>query len=264
MLSAMQIPPRRRALLMPVLVAAATLTLAAQAPVPQPSFEVASIRLESPHSADDLVKGIGLASMNSWPTHRYFSHFFSLEASIAVAYDIDPRWISGSPDWLSTQLYSIDATLDGDRQLNLDEMRPLVRGLLEQRFHLKAHHETRIAAGYELVVAKNGPHLSAAKSEAKSGASIWSSGINGPNVSMSALAFIMEVPIGQPVVDKTGLTGSYDIHLSYAPLNNPNADSNLPDIFTAVQEQLGLKLVPAKVPVDYLVIDHVDRVPTEN
>ena len=74
----------------------------------------------------------------------------------------------------------------------------------------------------------------------------------------------MEFPTGQPVIDKTGLTGSYDIKLTYAPLNDPSANSANPDIFTAIQDQLGLKLIPAKVPVDYLIIDHIDRTPTEN
>jgi uncharacterized protein (TIGR03435 family) len=64
------------------------------------------------------------------------------------------------------------------------------------------------------------------------------------------------------VVDRTGLTGTYDFTLSYAPANDPN--SSLPDFFTALQEQLGLKLQPQKIPVDFLVIDHTDRVPTEN
>jgi uncharacterized protein (TIGR03435 family) len=73
---------------------------------------------------------------------------------------------------------------------------------------------------------------------------------------------ILSHPVGYPVVDKTGITGNYDIKLSYAPANDPN--SNLPDLFTALQEQLGLKLESQKVPVEILVIDHVDRIPTEN
>ena len=84
------------------------------------------------------------------------------------------------------------------------------------------------------------------------------------DISIDTFAHILASPANKPVVDKTGLTGSYDITLKYAPPNDPNANSDLPDIFTAIQEQLGLKLLPAKVPVDYLVIDHVDRTPTEN
>jgi uncharacterized protein (TIGR03435 family) len=76
------------------------------------------------------------------------------------------------------------------------------------------------------------------------------------------IASVLAHRAGQPVVDKTGLTGIYDFTLSYATANDPN--SNLPDLFTAVQEQFGLKLVPQKVPVDMIVIDHVDKIPTEN
>jgi uncharacterized protein (TIGR03435 family) len=76
------------------------------------------------------------------------------------------------------------------------------------------------------------------------------------------IAGILAHRAGQPVVDKTGLTGTYDFTLSYAPANEPN--SSLADFFTALQEQLGLKLESQKVPVNFLVIDHVDKIPTEN
>jgi uncharacterized protein (TIGR03435 family) len=235
-------------------------TLIAEAQAPTPSFEVSSIRLESPHSVEELMKGIGLASLNTWPTHRYFAHYITLQVPISLAYHVDPKWITGGPDWLGTQQYSIDATVDGDHELNIDEMRPLLRELLEKRFHLKAHRESRMVSGYRLVLAKNGSKMS--PSNEKGQASVFSGGINAPGIDAAALAFILEIPTGEPVVDETGLTGLYGIKLSYAPPNDPN--SSLPDIFTAVQEQLGLKLEPAKVPVDYLVIDHVDRVPTQN
>jgi uncharacterized protein (TIGR03435 family) len=73
---------------------------------------------------------------------------------------------------------------------------------------------------------------------------------------------ILSRPAGGPIIDKTGVHGKYDINLSYAPANDPT--SSLPSLFTALQEQLGLKLESQKVPVEYLVIDHVDRTPTEN
>ena len=81
-------------------------------------------------------------------------------------------------------------------------------------------------------------------------------------MNIAGLAGLLESPAGGPVIDKTGITGDYDIKLSYATARF--TDSNLPDIFTAVQEQLGLKLVPQKVPVDFLVIDHVNKIPTKN
>jgi uncharacterized protein (TIGR03435 family) len=86
--------------------------------------------------------------------------------------------------------------------------------------------------------------------------------LDGWGIAIDGFAGILAGAAGAPGIDKTGLTGSYDITLKYAPQSDPN--SSLPSIFTAIQEQLGLKLEPAKVPVDYLIIDHVDRVPTEN
>lgn len=132
----------------------------------------------------------------------------------------------------------------------------MLQNLLSQRLGLKAHHESRLNPGFHLVAGKSGVKMQAAASDAKrQGVSIFATGFNAHALDMRTLASILQTAIGQPVIDKTGLTGSYDINLTYAPLNNPAADSTRPDIFTAIQEQLGLKLVPAKVPVDYLVID---------
>jgi uncharacterized protein (TIGR03435 family) len=86
--------------------------------------------------------------------------------------------------------------------------------------------------------------------------------MGGVNWSMSNLAAQLERPAGLPVVDKTGLTGSYDIKFDYAP--DVGKESSLPSLFTALQETLGLRLEQQKVPVDFVVIDRVDRVPTEN
>ena len=79
---------------------------------------------------------------------------------------------------------------------------------------------------------------------------------------MAVLASMLTRPVGRPVVDKTGITGNYDIALNFAP--EGSTDSTLPSIFTALQEQLGLKLEPQKVPVEMLVIDHLEKVPSEN
>ncbi len=87
-------------------------------------------------------------------------------------------------------------------------------------------------------------------------------GIRNSDLSIKALAGLLATPARGPVVDKTGLTGIYDIKLSFAPEGVP--DSPLPSVFTAVQEQMGLKLEAQKVPVDMIVIDHVEKVPTEN
>jgi uncharacterized protein (TIGR03435 family) len=87
-------------------------------------------------------------------------------------------------------------------------------------------------------------------------------GLRAQNISLQTLAALLRSPTHRPVVDQTGIKGNFDIQLDYAPENAP--DSTLPSIFTALQEQLGLKLTSQKVPAETLVVDHVERVPTEN
>ena len=141
-------------------------------------------------------------------------------------------------------------------------MAPLLQHLLQQRFHLAAHWESRTVPGYELVVAKGGAKLQPAKEGVHPYGQILPDGIQASGYGLDSLAAILHSPTGRPVVNKTGITGTYDIKLDYAPRNDPN--STLPDLFTAIQEQLGLKLVSQKVPAQILVIDHVDQTPTEN
>ena len=227
-----------------------------------PSFEVASIRMVDAHAVEDLRRGIGLFSMSTYPTAHFFIHSTTLDFLVGMAYGIDLQYIQNDRDWMDSQMYDIDARVDGERPLSQQEIRPLLRNLLEQRFHLTAHRTSKLVSGFQLIVAKGGPKLKPAKDGAQIHAQILPNRLDAQSVSITLLAGILTRPAGQPVVDKTGLTGSYDINLTYAPANDPN--STLPSLFTAIQEQLGLKLEPAKVPVDYLVIDYADRVPTEN
>jgi len=145
-----------------------------------------------------------------------------------------------------------------------EELKPLLQDLLEQRFHLQTHTESKLAKGYALVVAKGGPKLVPTKGDRWPGFRVHDvpGNLQGINWSMQNLAKSLQHGAGLPVVDKTGLAGSYDFHLVYA--SDIAKDSTLPSIFTALQEQLGLKLEEQKVPVDVVAIDHVDRVPTEN
>lgn len=232
--------------------------VATSAAAPAPAFEVASVRLGDPHPAPLPP---GASPIGPFPTNRFFAHNVNLRLIIAVAFGADERYLEG-PEWLDSSNYSIDARVEGDQMLTYDQIKPLVQNLLAQRFGLKVHHGSKLSAGFELVIAKGGPKLQPARGDGKPWGQILSNRLDSWNDSTGDLASMLSRPAGQPVVDKTGITGSYDIHLTYAPANDPN--SALPSIFTAVQEQLGLKLVPQKVPVDTLVIDHVDKIPTEN
>jgi uncharacterized protein (TIGR03435 family) len=253
-----------------VVTAAATVFTCAQVPTgstaaPATQFEVASVKMvdSRPHPVEDLVKGIGATSMNSYPTSRVALHNASMKLLLNIAYQTDQRYIEGAPGWSDTQLYDVDAKVEGDDQLTYSEMKPLLQGLLEQRFHLQVHRITKPVSGYAMVVANGGPKLQTAAHQASNRyAQMMSNRVDAWSVSADTFAGILSHPVGDPVIDKTGLTGVYDITLKFAPMTDPN--SLLPSIFTAVQEQLGLKLQPQKVPTNFLVIDHVDREPTEN
>lgn len=225
------------------------------------SFEAAVIRIESLHTLEDMKRGIGVFSECEYPTSHFFVHFVPPRIFVAMAYGSNSARVRG-PEWLDSQLYSVDAKVEGDAQLSRDQMRPLLRRLLDERFHLKIHEETRTEAGYEMVIGKGGAKLKQSTSGAKLWGQILPDRIQWRRADLSYLALSLSGPTRKPVVDKTGLNGSYDIDLRYRAASD--TDSNLPDVFTAIQEQLGLKLVPAKVSVQYLVIDHMDREPTEN
>jgi uncharacterized protein (TIGR03435 family) len=221
--------------------------------VGQAAFEVSSVRQSPPNH--------GYTSISDYGTNRFTARNASLALLIAIAYNVDSNKLLGGPGWLDSQLYDISAKAEGDAALTRDQMLPLLRKLLEQRFHLVAHLAKQETSGYALVVAKSGPKLQENKG-APEQAYIFSNSLSLQNVSTATLASTLEKPAGHPVIDKTGLTGKYDIKIEYAP--DGSAESTLPSIFTVLQDQLGLRLEPLKVSIEMLVIDHVERAPTEN
>lgn len=230
---------------------------AAAAQTPHPTFEVASVK-----SAPQADPNTG-----SWSppgTGRFTATHVSLALLIQLAYGIDDSQIANQPGWLETNLYDIVAKPEDGVPLTRDELKPRLQDMLHQRFHLVAHTETRLSRGYALVLAKGGPHLTLTKADHFPGFRIHvgSGQMRGVNWSLPQLAKYLTPAAGFPVVDQTGITGSYDIGFSYEP--KPDADSTLPSLNEALQQATGLLLKPQKVPVETLVIDSVDRVPTAN
>ncbi|HEU5342534.1 TIGR03435 family protein [Edaphobacter sp.] len=227
----------------------------AQSPtVPAPSFEVASVR--------QVSRGSGYTSISPLGSARFFARNASMKLLIEMAFGVQGYQIAGkNVGWIDSELYDIEAKPQGDVSLSYEQLKPLLQHLLAQRFKLEVHHEQKEIQGYALKVAKNGSKLQVGK-EATGMGYILSNGIRGPAVSMSSLAAMLAHPVGTPVVDKTGVTGKYSIKLNFAP--DGSADSPYPSIFTALQEQLGLKLEPQKVAVEMLVIDRLDKVPSAN
>jgi uncharacterized protein (TIGR03435 family) len=162
------------------------------------------------------------------------------------------------PDWLSSQKFDIvaKAAAAGDD----DQLMPMLQTLLAERFKLAIHRETKERAVYALVTGKNGPSLH----EVEAGPEHSSGGrgsLSGQKMSMSQLADALSQRVDLPVLNTTGIEGVFDIELKWAPDED---NVNGPSIFTAVQEQLGLKLEQRKGPMEIIVVDHAERVPTEN
>jgi uncharacterized protein (TIGR03435 family) len=184
---------------------------------------------------------------------------------IRLAFQLQDSQIAGGPNWLETDRYDIEAKTGRPEKTAPDQLRPLMQNLLAERFHLKFHREMRQLTVYALVIQRGGPRLKV-KAEGEGSAMNTSGGpkssqLNGTGVTMELFASYVGNRLGRIVVDKTGLSGSYDFTLEWSPDEAP--DSKAPSLVTAVREQLGLRLESQKSPVEVLVIDSMDR-PSEN
>jgi uncharacterized protein (TIGR03435 family) len=222
--------------------------------LPAQTFEVASIK-ESP------AGGSGLTSISPYGTGRFTATNATLELLVEIAFGVSPDQIVGAPGWMASERYDLAAKAEGGVILTYEQVKPRLRPLLEQQFHLTTHKGTKDGQGYALVVAKGAPKLKTA-TRAGSQPNILPNGLRAAGVPVSTLAGMLALVLHRPVNDETGLTGLYDITLQFAPANNEN--STLPSVFTALQEQAGLKLDPRKVAIETLIIDHVERVPAGN
>jgi uncharacterized protein (TIGR03435 family) len=229
---------------------------AKSSPAQPREFEVASVRMV-PNN------GRGLTTFSPPQSEFFSARNASLKLLIEMAFSVDGRDIAGGPAWLGSQGYDVVAKPWGGSGGGVTYKRfmPPLRQLLQQRFHLKYHYEDKTSKGFELIVAKRGPKLQPSKG-GRAYSYILPKGLRARNIGMPDLAFMLESPLRCPIIDKTGLKGKYDISINYAP--GIETDSSLPSIFTAVQKDLGLKLEKSKVTVKVLVVDRVNRVPTQN
>lgn len=252
-----------------------------------PSFEVASIK---PNSS-----GTSNISMHIAPGGRFTARNITVKQLIEDAYDIQGFQISGAPGWLGSARYDIVAKAvdspendpshlsESERKAFEQQHRRRLQSLLITRFHLQTHNTSKEGPVYALVIAKNGSKLRAARGEKPNnrGMTMRPGQLEGQGVPLSFLAEYLSRQLSRIVVDDTGLAGIYDFTLMWAPderlsqmfknagAENEGAGDALPSgasgpsVFTAIQEQLGLKLKSKKAPVDVLVIDDVEK-PSEN
>jgi len=230
-----------------------------------PVFEVASIKLNKSGARGGRfsTEQGGIVATN-----------MPLRTFIKAAYGIQDYQLSGGPGWLDSERYDIAAK--SERAVLDDKLLLMLRALLEDRFKLTLHREKKELPGYALVMGKSGLKIHEVKQEGKSWTRFGRGSLNGHEVSMSALADALSGRLGRPVVDSTGVKGVFDIKLEWTPdESQPRgpkesveplpADDGAggPTIFTALQEQLGLRLESRKGPVEIVVIDRVEK-PSEN
>jgi len=279
------------------------LALALAAYAEGPTFEVASIKPAPPREPGSIMPvhigcsgGPGTNDPERWTCEN-----MSLSALVRTTFALKPFQLQamsiGNGD-----LFNVTAKVpEGTTK---DQFRQMQQNLLIERFGLKCHREQKEMQGYELVTAKTGPKLKESEplkgpaadpqvpsasslTMGKDGFPVIPAGISGVlmgrgrgqwvRVTMEDFASGLSLTIGKAVTDGTGLKGKYDFSLQWAPEQvgndtplSPNVDSTMPpdssdpSIFTALQEQLGLKLQPKKVTIEILVIDHIEKTPTEN
>jgi uncharacterized protein (TIGR03435 family) len=186
----------------------------------------------------------------------------SLKLLISRAYGVPEAQIEGGPGWLDTEKYDVTAKADTPLEMTRDEARPCLQALLAERFHLAIHHQTKQGSVFSLVVGRNGarlkPHTGAGGSGIAASSDRGKVTIVGTNTAMAKLAEYLSGQAGRPVLDHTGLNGAYDFAVEWAAEGTDG-----PSPFTALQEQLGLKVEAGKGPIDTIVVDHAER-PTAN
>jgi uncharacterized protein (TIGR03435 family) len=223
------------------------------------SFDVATVKLvKGPitHSADPVIKGRTVVSIAS-----------TFRDLVEYSYGIRLDQLLGEPGWSATDHFDVEAKSEGDGVLSVALAREMMQALLADRFHLKTHRETQETAVYALVVDKAGPKFKQSAPDATGGYSV-TGGEKGNHMearrtTMEKLAQQLSYSAGRPVIDKTGLQGTYAFTLDWFPGLTPPPDLNVPAVFTALREQLGLKLEAATAPIEKLVIDHAEK-PSEN
>jgi uncharacterized protein (TIGR03435 family) len=266
------------------------LLLACVAAAHAQQFEVASVRLSG-------SKGVPRWDGPAWgdPTQLTLTATPMIDL-LVQAYRVEQFQIEG-PAWIRSRgdTYDIHATVPPGTTIQQGEV--MMQNLLAERFHLRLHRVSKQFPVFDLIIAKGGPKFKASVIDPKQPPDVWEppngppslgadkfekfppgvprSGVlnprgaarmHGQQQPLSFLVFFASRSVGRPIIDKTGLTGKYDYKLFFDGSNGTHIDPDdpAPSLQSALEDQLGLKLVATKKPYDVLVIDHIDKVPVEN
>jgi uncharacterized protein (TIGR03435 family) len=246
-------------------------------PPPPPAYDIVSIH---PHNALDNNTSFMSRPGNFAATNA------SLKQLISYAYGVREDLITGLPGWTDAARFDVTAKAsDFDpsafKNLTREQRQSMLRPMLTDRFHVKVHTETKTLSVFNLVLTKDGPKFKknppppidpdnpTKEQQGRGNITINNDDLIATAVPLSSIAEMLAGQLNHTVIDKTGLTGDYDLKLKWTPDEDSNntADNGSadhpPDLFTALQEQLGLKLDATKGPVTTLVVDHAEQ-PTPN
>jgi uncharacterized protein (TIGR03435 family) len=235
-----------------------------------PAFEVATVK---PAKPDEQGKGFGIRG------RRFTTINTSLNDLIAFAYGLHARQITGGPAWAESDRFDIAAEPDGEGQPSEKQWKIMVQKLLAERFKLTFHHDKKELSVYTIMVGKTGPKLTKSTRDPNGLPGLGLRGLGSLVVSNGTIAdfatLLGSTALDRPVVDQTALPGRYDFTLTWTPDDSqftgfgvkipppPPSTEAPPDLYTAIQQQLGLKLDAVKAPTDVVVIDHVEK-PSDN
>ncbi len=235
-------------------------------------FEVASVKPST--TADD-----GRVAIQITPGGRWRATNVPLQLLLQIAYDLRPGQLTGAPSWIQTERYDVEAKLDDSLGANPkpEQMRPYLQNLIEKRFQFKSHRETKEMPVYILSVSKSGSKLKESDPAAQGPRIRMGRGqLSCTKVKTEMFARELSRQLGKPVLDQTDLKGDYDFELTWTP-EGPGGDGGGgsggpgpapggpapggegPSVFTAIQEQLGLKLDSKKAPIEIIVVDKIEK-----
>jgi uncharacterized protein (TIGR03435 family) len=229
-----------------------------------PEFEVATIKPSDP--AKCCSRGW------SYSGRRFMIQNMNLKYMIQWAWNLQAKQVAGGPPWMDDTRFDLDGEINGDGIPNAREWKIAVQKLLIERFRLQIHHEKLVMPAFALVIAKGGPKLTPGDGNVKGNQGMGFVGApgqtmygNGVNASIGDfIGELQRILMDRPIVDETGLTGVYNIHIEFTR-EEPGAlgttelpDTAAPNLLDALQQQLGLKLERTKAPVDVIVIDKAE------
>ena len=223
-----------------------------------PDWDVVTVRPSDPNARNDTfdVRGRHVILGNR-----------TVETILRLAYGVQKSQIVGLPDWGTTEHFDAEGIPNVEGQPDLKQFQAMLRKLLTERFGLAMHTEQRELSVYALTVAKGGPKLTASKGDPNGlpndddTENAGQATVRMKNTTMREFALDLLFHTDRPVVDRTGLNGRYDFQLKWTfdDSRAPTNGSAAPSLFTAIEEQMGLRLEPVKAMTDVLVIDKVER-----